>query len=68
MVAYPTAYRFFFTFVVPVAFLTTVPAEAMLGRVQVGWIVGAGVLALGLLFVARFFWRFALRFYTSASS
>lgn len=68
MVAYPTAYRFFFTFVVPVAFLTTVPAEAMLGRVQVGWIVGAGVLALGLLFVARLFWGFALRFYTSASS
>ena len=68
MVAYPTAYRFFFTFVVPVAFLTTVPAEAMLGRVQVGWVVGAGVLALGLLFVARVFWQFALRFYTSASS
>jgi len=38
----------FFTFVVPVAFLTTVPAEAMLGRVQLGWVVGAGVLALGL--------------------
>lgn len=68
MVAYPTAYRFFFTFVVPVAFLTTVPAEAMLGRVQIGWIIGAGVLALGLLFVARLFWGFALRFYTSASS
>ena len=68
MVAYPTAYRFFFTFVVPVAFLTTVPAEAMLGRVQVGWVVGAGVLALGLLVVSRVFWQFALRFYTSASS
>ena len=68
MVAYPTAYRFFFTFVVPVAFLTTVPAEAMLGRVQVGWVVGAGVLALGLLFVSRVFWQLALRFYTSASS
>lgn len=68
MVAYPITYRFFFTFIVPVAFLTTVPAEAMLGRVQVGWIVGAGVLALGLLIVTRFFWSFALRFYTSASS
>ena len=68
MVAYPITYRFFFTFVVPVAFLTTVPAEAMLGRVQVGWIVGAGVLALGLLTITRFFWAFALRFYTSASS
>lgn len=68
MVAYPITYRFFFTFIVPVAFLTTVPAEAMLGRVQIGWIVGAGVLALGLLIVTRFFWSFALRFYTSASS
>ena len=68
MVAYPTAYRFFFTFVVPVAFLTTVPAEAMLGRVQLGWVIGAGVLAIALLFLARSFWGFALRFYTSASS
>lgn len=55
MVAYPVAYRFFFTFVVPVAFLTTVPAEAMLGRVQVGWLLGGAVLALSLLFVARIF-------------
>lgn len=68
MVAYPIAYRFFFTFVVPVAFLTTVPAEAMLGRVQIGWVIGAAVLAVCLLIVARFFWGFALRFYTSASS
>ena len=68
MAPYPTAYRFFFTFVVPVAFLTTVPAEAMLGRVQLGWIVGAGFLAIALLFIARSFWGYALRFYTSASS
>ncbi len=68
MVAYPAAYRFFFTFIVPVAFLTTVPAEAMLGKVQIGWLIGAGVLAIVLLFFARLFWRFALRFYTSASS
>ena len=66
--AYPAAYRFFFTFVVPVAFLTTVPAEAMLGRGQITWLIGAVVLALGLFFVTTWFWRFALRFYTSASS
>ena len=30
--SYPALYRVFFTFVVPVAFLTTVPAEAALGR------------------------------------
>jgi ABC-2 type transport system permease protein len=68
MVAYPTTYRFFFTFVIPVAFLTTVPAQVMLGRSEAVWVVGAGVLALGLLFASAIFWRFALRFYTSASS
>ena len=68
MVAYPAAYRFFFTFVVPVAFLTTVPAETMLGRSQMTWVIGAGILAVGLLLASKFFWQFALRFYTSASS
>ncbi len=68
MVAYPATYRFFFTFIVPVAFLTTVPAQAMLGRNTLVSIVGAGILALGLLCASAIFWRFALRFYTSASS
>lgn len=68
MVAYPATYRFFFSFVVPVAFLTTVPAEAMLGRSSIIWVISAGTLAVGLLFTSASFWRFALRFYTSASS
>ncbi|MGD2181832.1 ABC transporter permease [Lusitaniella coriacea] len=68
IVAYPTAYRFFFTFVVPVAFLTTIPAETMLGRTHFSWIVGAAILAVVLFLVSQRFWRFALRFYTSASS
>lgn len=68
MVAYPASYRFFFTFIVPVAFLTTVPAEAMLGRSQIAWVIGSGALGLGLVVASGIFWRFALRFYTSASS
>ena len=68
MVAYPAIYRFFFTFVVPVAFLTTVPAQAMLDRSELTWILGAAVLAIALFLFSIFFWRFALRFYTSASS
>ncbi|GAX44461.1 hypothetical protein NIES4075_54800 [Tolypothrix sp. NIES-4075] len=68
MVAYPTAYRFFFTFVVPVAFLTTIPAEAMLRRGEIIWVLGAAGLAVGLFAFSTYFWRFALRFYTSASS
>ena len=68
MVAYPTLYRFFFTFIVPVAFLTTVPAETLLGRTEPTWIAGSGILAVFLFCFSSQFWRFALRFYTSASS
>lgn len=68
IVAYPGIFRFFFTFIVPVVFLTTIPAETMLGRSPWGWIVGAGFLALLLLLLSNLVWRFALRFYTSASS
>jgi ABC-2 type transport system permease protein len=68
IVAYPVTYRLFFTFVVPVAFLTTIPAEAMLGRTQMTWLFGAGILAVVLLFFSNWFWKFALRYYTSASS
>ena len=66
--AYPTAYRFFFTFVMPVAFLTTVPAQALLGWSNISWLIGAAILAVALFFASTWFWRFALRFYTSASS
>ncbi len=66
--AYPPTYRFFFTFVMPVAFLSTVPAEVMLGRSEISWLIGAAILAVVLFFVSTWFWRFALRFYTSASS
>jgi ABC-2 type transport system permease protein len=68
MMAYPMSYRIFFTFVVPVAFLTTVPAEVILGRGEWGWTLGAAILAMVLLWASSTFWQFALRFYTSASS
>lgn len=68
IIAYPAAYRVFFTFVIPVAFLTTVPAETMLQRADWVWVAGSGGLALALVVVAHQFWRFALRYYTSASS
>jgi ABC-2 type transport system permease protein len=66
--AYPVAYRFVFTFILPVAFLTSVPAEALLGRSAL-WptLIGFAV-AGGLFMFSRWFWRFAMRHYTSASS
>ncbi|MEA5601692.1 ABC transporter permease [Nostoc sp. UHCC 0252] len=66
--AYPTAYRFFFTFVMPVTFLTTVPAQVLLGRSEISWLISTAILAVAVFFASTWFWRFALRFYTSASS
>ena len=75
--AYPATYQFAFTFVIPVAFLTTMPAAAMIGDTGLApWFGGRPVLlgvvtlamAAGLLLASRLWWRFALRFYTSASS
>lgn len=65
---YPAAYRVFFTFIIPVAFLTTVPAQTMIGRSDSGWLLGSALLAAVLFQFSRWFWQFALRFYTSASS
>jgi ABC-2 type transport system permease protein len=66
--AYPGAYRAFFTFVLPVAFMTTIPADVLLGRGEISWVLAGLAIAAALLIAARLFWRFALRFYTSASS
>lgn len=67
--AYPFGLRIFFTFVLPVAFLTTVPAQAVAGKpAALSWVLGAAGLAVVLLVASRLFWRFALRYYTSASS
>jgi len=66
--AYPLRLRWLFTFVLPVAFLTTVPAEAILGRSSGGWQLLALLIAALSLLASRLLWRFALRFYTSASS
>lgn len=64
----PGAYRFVFTFVVPVAFMTSVPAQVLLAERDVVSLLGAPAVALALLLGTRWFFRFALRYYTSASS
>jgi len=66
--AYPPALRLLFTFVLPVAFLTTVPAEALMGRGSLAWALGSMLMAVLALGGTRLFWQFALRHYTSASS
>ncbi|WP_069805441.1 ABC transporter permease [Thermogemmatispora onikobensis] len=65
---YPGWLRAILTFVVPVAFAVTVPAEALTARLT--WLVLAGTLLLAALalLASRLFWRFAIRYYSGASS
>ncbi len=66
--AYPPTLRLVFTLVLPVAFLTTVPAEVILGRAAMPMLVLGLFLAVLFFLGSRAFWLFALRYYTSASS
>jgi ABC-2 type transport system permease protein len=65
---FPGWARFVFTFVIPVAFITTVPAEALVGRITTPTALAAAGVALVLLLAARWLWSFAIGSYTSASS
>jgi ABC-2 type transport system permease protein len=65
---YPGWLRYGLTFIVPVAFATTVPAEALTGRLTwVTLVIGLGI-AVFLFFVSRWFWRIGLRRYSGSSA
>jgi len=65
---YPRGLRYALTFVVPVAFATTIPAEALTGRIEWRTVAGAVLLACALLLFSRFFWHTGLRRYAGASA
>lgn len=65
---YPGWLRFALTFIVPVAFATTVPAQALTGRLTGGTLAGAVTAAFALVIVSRLIWRMGLRRYSGASA
>lgn len=65
---YPGWMRFALTFIIPIAFATTVPAEALTGRLTVVTLGGAVVLAALLLAVSRLLWHAGLKRYSGASA
>jgi ABC-2 type transport system permease protein len=65
---YPGWLRYGLTFVVPVAFATTVPIEALTGRLNWQTLLIAIALALFLVIVSRLFWRLGLRHYSGTSA
>jgi ABC-2 type transport system permease protein len=64
--AFPTWVQIVLTFIVPIAFITTVPAQAVLGGLRPAGVVTGLAIAAVLFAVSRAFWRYALRHYTSA--
>jgi len=65
---YPDWLRTGLTFLVPVAFAVTVPAEALTNRLTSGNMILAVALAVGLMLLARVVWRLGLRAYSGASA
>lgn len=65
---YPLAMRLMFTFLVPLAFATTFPAQAITGGISWWVVLGAVGFAMLALVLIRLFWLFAVRRYSSASS
>ncbi len=65
---YPPWLRFILSFIVPVAFVTTVPVEALTGRLTGGTLAIAAALAVFLLVASRLVWKIGLRQYGGASA
>lgn len=65
---YPDWLRYSLTFLVPIAFAITVPAEAITSRLQWGSVLTAASFAVVLLVFSRWFWRLGLGRYSGASA
>jgi len=65
---YPGWLRTTLTFIVPVAFATTVPAQALAGRLDGPTLAGAVGLAVAMLAATRWFWTIGVRHYSGASA
>jgi ABC-2 type transport system permease protein len=65
---YPGALRIVLTFLIPVAFAVTVPAEAIVGRLSWTTLVASLTLAAAIFIAARAFWRYGVRSYSGASA
>ena len=65
---YPNWLRSTLTFLVPVAFAVTIPAEALTGRLTPLTLTGAAVLTIFFTLLARGVWMLGVRNYSGASA
>ena len=65
---YPGWLRLSLTFLVPIAFAITVPAQALTGRLTLEWAAGALAFGAIALYATRRFFQFGLKSYSGASA
>ena len=65
--AYPAALRFLFVYLIPIAWTTTIPASALMGKLGPEIALAAAAVAGTAFVLARLLWRLALKRYTGAS-
>lgn len=65
---YPRPLRFALTYVVPVAFIATIPARALVRGPNIGLVLAALAVAAGAIVLVWAVWSAGLRQYTSATS
>jgi ABC-2 type transport system permease protein len=65
---YPRWLRLSLTFLIPVAFAVTIPAEALTGRLTPQALLGTFGLALVFMALARLVWRLGVKQYSGASA
>lgn len=65
---YPPWLRYTLLFILPLGFVASVPAHVILGKRSEIWLLGAIAMALGLLLISSYFWKWIIKRYTSVSS
>lgn len=65
---YPAWLRGGLTYVIPVAFIITVPAQALAGKIGFGFVLVSLAVAAAMLLLSSAFWRYGLKNYTGASA
>ena len=65
---YPDWLRALLTYLIPVAFAITIPAEALTGRLTPTTLLGAALLTGVLILITRGVWRLGVKNYSGASA
>ncbi len=65
---YKKGFLFFFSFILPIGYIATFPAQALMGEISTIKLIAGPILAIFLYWLSHRFFKFALKYYSSASS